>query len=175
MIAGITSQLLSQLQTKASSGISDIYSSFFGGSSAAAGSSATAKTSSSSTAGQPITDQLQALLIQLQSGGTAAPSSAPATGQLASVTATGTTSAPSAPGTVAHHHHTSGGGGSTDQDLNALAQDIASDLEGGSSAASGSTTSSSSTSQGGLQGLTSTFASDLAQALKGYSATAKIA
>jgi hypothetical protein len=124
----------------------------------------------------PLSDQMQALLTQLQAGNTIAPSAA-TTGASAVSAAAGTN--PATP--HGHHHHhapVSGSSSSSSSSDNGsglgMLQDIAVNLVGNSASASGSgsdTLFGSSTGLvGGLQSLGNTAATGVGAAIKAYAA-----
>ncbi len=136
------------------------------------------------TASGTLTDQMQALLTQLQAGNTVAPSgaSAAAGSDAASTAGQGATGHPH------HHHHSggsgifgtsgaSGGSGSGDAAGGSVLQDIATSLVGNTASASGSgsETMFGNTSGGnnlltGLNSVGGTALSGVKQALSAYAA-----
>jgi hypothetical protein len=170
-----------QVAGQGSQSYADWYASLTG----ALGSSSTASTATTTGASSSqLSDNMQALLTQLQSGNTIAPSGAGSN----PASTTGTTGA----GHAHHHHHHGAGGssspdstdGSVDQDSSGVLEDIAGSLTGsttsGSSGSSsnslfGTSTASASSSTGsglmsGLQSLGSTALAGVRQALQAYAA-----
>lgn len=144
--------------------------------------SATGSASASGGATTPATlsDQMQALLVQLQGGATTAPQSDTGTAAdansgtaVASVTPSSSGPASGAAGVSGHHHHHHhGGSGSTDDTEDDLATDIAGDLSGNDAASAGTDTSSGSGLLSGLGQAAGTALTDIQQLLKTYGAAA---
>ena len=126
-------------------------------------------TTSTGATDATMSDQMQALLVQMQAGNTTAPA-APATAT-ASADPTQASSATASSAVPAHHgHHHHGAGSSALEDENDIATDVSGELEGDGAASAG--TSSAASGFAGLQQAAGTMMGNVQDLLKTYGAAA---